>query len=540
MSRRHLLASVLGSVLATGLLAGAAPLLAAPASAATVPTVPTVPTGPDVSRWQHLSPLDWARVRSSGAAFAIVKATEGPSTTNTWFSRDYAAVRANGMVRGSYHFARPALPVSTARTQARHYVDVLGTTRAAGALPPVLDLEESGGLSPGDLVTWAQTFLDEVHALTGRTPAVYTYPYFWQTALADSAAFRRFPLWVASYGTTRPPSIGGWPTWTLWQYTDASRTAGIAGGVDSSRFSTATGTLASFANGVPRSSWPVARPAAPVRVSASATGTTVQVRWVPGDDGGARTTAFRVLASSGGSTTVSGSASSATVSGLPAGRQVSFRVVPVNPAGTGATSVASPTVTTAVPTTLSSTLSPSTVLTGRSTTLTTRLTRSGGTALAARALRVYQRPAGTTTWTFAASLRTDATGRAHWTSRPSRTTAVQVRYAGSAVERPATSTRTAVLAPVVTAQLAAAAVRLGTSTALRGALRPAFPGQLVYRQGYYSGAWHTWAGTRTSATGSYAFAVKPTVRAVNTYRVWVPASSTHSAAASPTVLLRVS
>ncbi len=530
MSRRRVLAAVLGTVL----LVGAAPLLAAPASAA------TVPTGPDVSRWQHLSPLNWAEVSSSGAAFAIVKATEGPSTTSTWFSRDYAAVKANGMVRGSYHFARPALPVSTALTQARHYVAVLGTTRAAGALPPVLDLEESGGLSQGDLVSWAQTFLDEVHALTGRTPAVYTYPYFWQTALADSAAFRRFPLWVASYGTARPPSIGGWPTWTLWQYTDASRTAGIAGGVDSSRFNTATGTLASFADGVPRSSWPVRQPAAPVRVSAGVTGTTVQVRWVPGDDGGARTTAFRVLASTGGSTTVSGSASSATVSGLPAGHQVSFRVVPVNPAGTGATSVASPTVTTAVPTTLSSTLSPSTVLTGGATTLTTRLTRSGGTALAARALRVYQRPAGSTAWSFAASMLTDATGRAHWSARPSRTTALQVRYAGSAAERPATSTRTVVLAPVVTAQLAAAAVRLGVSTALRGMLRPAFPGQLVYRQGYYSGAWHTWAGTRTSATGTYAFAVKPTVRAVNTYRVWVPASSTHSAAASPTVLLRVS
>ena len=75
-----------------------------------------------------------------------------------------------GLVRGSYAFARPAYPVaSTAAAQARYYVRRLGTSaRSSRTLPPALDLEVTGGLSQGALVTWAQDFLLTVRRLTGR------------------------------------------------------------------------------------------------------------------------------------------------------------------------------------------------------------------------------------------------------------------------------------------------------------------------------------------------------------------------------------
>jgi hypothetical protein len=45
-------------------------------------------------------------------------------------------------------------------------------------------------------------------------------------------------------------------------------------------------------------------------------------------------------------------------------------------------------------------------------------------------------------------------------------------------------------------------------------------GRTVYRQGFYSGAWHTWATTKVSAAGTYSFAIRATVP-VNYYRVAV-------------------
>ncbi len=66
-------------------------------------------TGPDVSSHQHPSgtSIDWGQVRNSGRTFAFVKSTEGLGYVNPYFSADWAAVKANGMVRGSYHYARP-------------------------------------------------------------------------------------------------------------------------------------------------------------------------------------------------------------------------------------------------------------------------------------------------------------------------------------------------------------------------------------------------------------------------------------------------
>src|SRR4051794_2945995 len=142
--------------------------------------------GPDVASYQHPygARINWHRVARSHKDFAIVKATEGTSYRNPWFRRDYVGAWKAGLVRGSYHFARPAYPiVRTARHQARYFVSHLGNTRTGRTLPPALDLESTGGLGRGALVTWAQTFLLETRKLTGRTPMLYTYPYFWSGSL---------------------------------------------------------------------------------------------------------------------------------------------------------------------------------------------------------------------------------------------------------------------------------------------------------------------------------------------------------------------
>ncbi len=213
--------------------------------------------GVDVSSYQHGTSLDWAKVQAAGQDFAFVKATEGTGYTNSYFAPDWAGLRQLGMARGAYHFARPNLIPGSAAAQARYFVQVVGLTHEPGALAPLFDMEDAGGLTPAQLVTWSHTWLDTVQALTGRKPIIYTYAYFWQTAMGDSQEFTAYPLFLADYhdltGTTtpRPGMPGGWATWTFWQYSDAGNVPGISGPVDMDRYNGSSVFAATWGQAAP-------------------------------------------------------------------------------------------------------------------------------------------------------------------------------------------------------------------------------------------------------------------------------------------------
>ncbi len=216
-------------------------------------------TGPDVSNWNHPNGvgINWGQVRAAGNTFAFVKATQGPSVvggsfyTNPWYATDSVGAAAAGLYVGSYDFAVPAMPYTTATLQARAFVSVTGSLHHSWQLPPVLDLEETGGLSSGYLVAWVQTWLTEAQRLTGRVPMIYTSPNFWKTYMGNTTSLRGYRLWVASWTSapTPGPLPGGWSTWTMWQYTDAANVPGITGGVDLSRYCCTLGNLAALADG---------------------------------------------------------------------------------------------------------------------------------------------------------------------------------------------------------------------------------------------------------------------------------------------------
>ena len=136
--------------------------------------------GIDVASWQHPGtpadnsrcgrPIDWAQVRDSGVSFAYVKSTQATSYTNVCFAQDWAGAGSVGLLRGSYHYAKPALPISTAVDQARYFVSRAGSMTGPLDLPGMLDLEETGGLNSTELSNWTRAFLNEVTVLTGKKP----------------------------------------------------------------------------------------------------------------------------------------------------------------------------------------------------------------------------------------------------------------------------------------------------------------------------------------------------------------------------------
>lgn len=196
--------------------------------------------GTDVSSYQHPAgqAINWAQVAASGETFTVVKATESTNYTNPYVMTDVLGARSAGLLVGLYHFAHPEFsPTAQADYFARQINGIGGTL-----LPPVLDLESNGGLSSSALISWTSNFLTRLRLDTGRVPMIYSGPYFWSTSMAGSTAFSQYPLWEAHYTTAAAPQyIPGWPTWSLWQYTDGSygspaAVPGIPAHVDRDRF----------------------------------------------------------------------------------------------------------------------------------------------------------------------------------------------------------------------------------------------------------------------------------------------------------------
>ena len=215
---------------------------------------PTQPLGIDIASYQHPggAAINFTSVAASGQRVVVVKATESTSYLNPYLVGDVNGARAAGMYATAYHFARPEVsPVAQADWFAQAYNSLGGTL-----LPPVLDLENNGGLAPAGLVAWVGTFLVRLQADTGRVPMIYTGPAFWNSSMAGSTAFTNYPLWVAHYTPcAQPQQFGGWANWTFWQFSDGSYNSptpnvpGISANVDRDRVSGGEASLASLAVG---------------------------------------------------------------------------------------------------------------------------------------------------------------------------------------------------------------------------------------------------------------------------------------------------
>jgi lysozyme len=196
--------------------------------------------GPDVS--DHQGEIDWPAVRGDGfeLAFAIAKATEGAHVGDATFARNWHGIRARGLLRGAYHFARPSAasdPAGQAEEQARHFLDAVDAEGGLhpGDLPAVLDLETTDGLLGAGLHAWVGAWAATVHRHTGRLPIIYTNA-FWTNAMPAHAGAFGCRLWIADWGVREPRVPPPWTRWALWQTSSTGRLPGISTAVDLNRF----------------------------------------------------------------------------------------------------------------------------------------------------------------------------------------------------------------------------------------------------------------------------------------------------------------
>lgn len=205
------------------------------------------PKGIDVAAHQHPggTPIDWSKVRSDGQSFAFVKATEGGDWVNPHYAQDIQAANAAGLKTGAYHYARPA---GDAKTQAANFAAQIALAPDQ-TLPPALDIEVAEGKSAAQLEQWIEEFTSELKRLTGRTPMIYTYKYFWMGQMNNSQKFSDMPLWLAAYQDQAPEAVGGWNELSFWQRSGSGKVAGISTDVDMNLFNGSKQQLQSFSDG---------------------------------------------------------------------------------------------------------------------------------------------------------------------------------------------------------------------------------------------------------------------------------------------------
>lgn len=170
----------------------------------------------DVSFWQGV--INFVVMKAAGLFGVIIRAGQ-----NTWadikFKINWALAKAAGLPRGSYFFYDSRVDPGR---QAKLWADQLGDD--LGELAHAADFEESYG-GPFGKKEHFKAFLQEFQRLTGLPNdriMIYTGFFWWLARVGDDPWFRRYSLWLASYGRmdqVRIPAPWTIEDFLLWQYT---------------------------------------------------------------------------------------------------------------------------------------------------------------------------------------------------------------------------------------------------------------------------------------------------------------------------------
>lgn len=184
--------------------------------------------GVDVSRWQ--GDIDWEKLRTQGANFAYIKATDGGDHLDPMFKTNWRKAKEAGLKRGAYHFFYWC---RTAGEQADWFIR--NVPREANALPPVIDVEWNGESSckkrPSRerVLEKMQVFMDKLEKHYGQRPIIYTAPDFYRDNLKGELL--NYPFWLRSVAA-HPAKVYPGRKWVFWQYSGSGLSQGVNGRID--------------------------------------------------------------------------------------------------------------------------------------------------------------------------------------------------------------------------------------------------------------------------------------------------------------------
>lgn len=183
--------------------------------------------GIDISK--HQKDIDWKavsemEVKDKKISFVFIKACEGATRKDDCFEKNWEEARENNLIRGAYHFYRPA---REPEEQADIFMSAVHLEK--GDLPPVVDVEVTNHRSKKQIQHNLGVFLNLLEGKYGVKPIIYTNLSFYQTYLQDK--FEKYPIWIACYFDESTLDVMN-RKWVFWQHSENGHVNGIQGAVD--------------------------------------------------------------------------------------------------------------------------------------------------------------------------------------------------------------------------------------------------------------------------------------------------------------------
>ncbi|MGE6537783.1 glycoside hydrolase family 25 protein [Bacillus luti] len=179
--------------------------------------------GVDVASYQ--GEIDWRELEKQNMKFAFIKATEGSSFMDEYFTTNWTNANKTGMRTGAYHFFSFD---SKGETQAEQYIRTVPKNERA--LPPVIDVEFYANKKDDppkreDVTKELSIMVKMLEQYYDKKVILYATQEAYDLYIKD--AYPQCDIWIRS--VLMKPSISDKRNWTFWQYTNRGRLRGYNG-----------------------------------------------------------------------------------------------------------------------------------------------------------------------------------------------------------------------------------------------------------------------------------------------------------------------
>jgi GH25 family lysozyme M1 (1,4-beta-N-acetylmuramidase) len=175
----------------------------------------------------HYNPEpNWDQLKASQIMGVILKATEGTGYVDPTYVQRRREAEAVGLPVVAYHFLKPG----NVGLQTIHFLETVNPIKGERV---IIDYEDAG-CNLSDLEVMVQTLL--ALALDLQVTVYGGGKLKADMGSVKSTILSKTSLWLAQYGPNPSWPTQTWPSWSLWQSTDAATVPGIRSPVDGSVF----------------------------------------------------------------------------------------------------------------------------------------------------------------------------------------------------------------------------------------------------------------------------------------------------------------
>ncbi len=186
-------------------------------------------------KWKDYGKIDWSKVaHDKNIQFVYIKATQGRTITDKYFSYNLSEAKKHGFKVGAYHFYSTE---SKVEDQFRHFIKVCPKENVD--LIPMIDVEPGKNPSAkkrSKVQKEVRELAKLIEAYYGTKPMIYATMRSYNEYLAP--IFNKdYLLYIARYQSgSNPPIINGPDHYDIWQYSETGQIDGIPLPVDLCRF----------------------------------------------------------------------------------------------------------------------------------------------------------------------------------------------------------------------------------------------------------------------------------------------------------------